>query len=146
MHTGGVGGGEGVRSEKLSQTYEIKHEKGKKGDPSRFFDNPKYPHKNNLAQTPRTPPLDFQLLCASMSSWYFLAICWTSGVRLNFAQLTVSHNNLFPIITLSSSKTGSIPNKGLMGRPGMMGPPFSEGLGEIATPPVSVCHLKNRLG
>jgi hypothetical protein len=53
--------GPGVSSEKLLDKNAIKHKKGKKSRPPRFSDNPKYPHKNNLAKTPRTP-LDFQLL------------------------------------------------------------------------------------
>jgi hypothetical protein len=54
------GGGERVRSEKLSHKNAIKHEKGEKGDPLKFSDNPNYPPKKNLAKTPRTP-LDSQL-------------------------------------------------------------------------------------
>ena len=39
--------------------------KGKKVDPPRFSDNPKYPPKKNLAKTPRIPSWisNFQLLC-----------------------------------------------------------------------------------
>jgi hypothetical protein len=46
------GWGRRVRSEKLSHKNAIKH--GKSGPP-RFFDNPKYPTKQNLAKTLRTP-------------------------------------------------------------------------------------------
>ena len=39
-----------------------------------------------------------------------------------------------------SRMTGSIPNIGRCGFPGRKGAPGEEGLGAIATPPVSVCH------
>jgi hypothetical protein len=38
----------------------MKHEK--RGKNPRFSDHPKYPLQKNLAQTPRTTPVDFQLL------------------------------------------------------------------------------------
>jgi hypothetical protein len=66
------GGGEGIRSEKLSKNA-IKHEKGEKGNPPRFSDNPKYPPKKNLTKTPRTTPPGFPTMyCASM---YFYSLC-----------------------------------------------------------------------
>jgi hypothetical protein len=61
MHTGW---GRGVSSKKLSHKNAIKYEKKQKKwpPPPRFSDNPKYPPKKNLAETPRTP-LEFQQLC-----------------------------------------------------------------------------------
>ncbi len=52
----------------MSHKNSKEHKKEKKVDPLRFFDNPKYFPKKNLAKTPRTlpPPHWISNYCASM--------------------------------------------------------------------------------
>jgi hypothetical protein len=45
MHTRGGGGGRGCKVQKLLHTNEIKHKKGKKGDPLDFLKTPSNPLK-----------------------------------------------------------------------------------------------------
>ncbi len=54
---------------------------------------------------------------------------------------TEKNNDLINLLTFSSRSTGCRPNKGFMGFPGINCSPISDGLGEMAAPPVSVCHL-----